>query len=245
MEIRGVTISYASYKKKQEADKEAKLLEEIKEIEGNSLINYENLESKRNELYDLRQKKMEGVKIRSRAKWVTEGEKVSKYFCNLENRNFISKAMNNLISNEGEILKDQFKIIEETRRFYTHLYSERPTSNVNLNLILQDYNVPTISEDLKCTLEGQLSYSELLVCLKKTSNNSSPGFDGFTYEFFKFFWNDLGHFMLRAINYGFEIGELSESQKQGVITCIPKGNKDKQFLKKTGVLFHYLILHIN
>lgn len=80
MEIRGVTISYASYKKKQEADKEAKLLEEIKEIEGNSLINYENLESKRNELYDLRQKKMEGVKIRSRAKWVTEGEKVSKYF---------------------------------------------------------------------------------------------------------------------------------------------------------------------
>ena len=44
---------------------------------------------------------MEGVKIRSRAKWVTEGEKVSKYFCNLENQNFISKAMNNLISNEG------------------------------------------------------------------------------------------------------------------------------------------------
>ena len=53
--------------------------------------------------------------------------------------------------------------------------------------------------------------------------------------------------MLRAINYGFEIGELSESQKQGVITCtcIPKGNKDKQYLKKTGVLFHYLILRIN
>ena len=102
---------------------------------------------------------------------------------------------------------------------------------MNLNLILQDYNVPTLSEDLKCTLEGQLSYSELLFCLKKTSNNSSPGFDGFTYEFFKYFWNDFGHFMLLAINYGFEIGELSESQKQGVITCIPKGNKDKQFLK--------------
>ena len=61
---------------------------------------------------------MEGVKLRSRAKWVTEGEKVSKYYCNLKNQNFISKAMNNLISNEREILKDQFKIIEETRRFY-------------------------------------------------------------------------------------------------------------------------------
>ena len=33
MEIRGETIFYASYKKKQETDKEAKLLQEIKEIE--------------------------------------------------------------------------------------------------------------------------------------------------------------------------------------------------------------------
>ena len=39
---------------------------------------------------------------------------------------------------------------------------------MNLNLILQDYNVPTVSEDLKYTLEGQLSYSEqLLFCLKR------------------------------------------------------------------------------
>lgn len=174
---------------------------------------------------------MEGVKIRSRAKWVSEGEKVSKYFCNLENRNFISKAMNNLISNEGEVLKDQIKIVEETRKFYKHLYSERPISNVNLKTILEDFNVPILSEDLKYSLEGLLSYSELLYCLKKSKNNTSPGFDGFTYEFFKFFWNDLGQFMLRAINYGFEKGELSESQKQGVITCIPKGNKDKQYLK--------------
>ena len=116
---------------------------------------------------------------------------------------------------------------------------------MNLNLILQDYNVPTLSEDLKYTFEGLLSYSDLLFCLKKTLNNTSPGFDGFINEFFKFFWNDLGYVLLRAINCGFEKGELSESQKQGVITCVPKGNKDKQYLKKTGVLFHYPILHIN
>lgn len=57
MEIRGVTISYASYKKKQELDKEAKLLQEIKNIEENTNINYDNLEGKRNALYDLRKKK--------------------------------------------------------------------------------------------------------------------------------------------------------------------------------------------
>ena len=37
--------------------------------------------------------------------------------------------------------------------------------------------------------------------------------------------------MLRAINASYEKGELSETIKRGVITCIPKGNKDKALLK--------------
>ena len=31
-------------------------------------------------------------------------------------------------------------------------------------------------------LMGPITYSELLFCLKKTSNNSSPGFDGYTFN---------------------------------------------------------------
>ena len=38
-------------------------------------------------------------------------------------------------------------------------------------------------------------------------------------------------FLLRSINCGFEKGEISITQKQGVITCIPKEGKDKSFLK--------------
>ena len=36
---------------------------------------------------------------------------------------------------------------------------------------------------------------------------------------------------MRAINGCFSKGELSESLKRGVITCLPKGNKDKLYLK--------------
>jgi len=38
-------------------------------------------------------------------------------------------------------------------------------------------------------------------------------------------------FLLRSINYGFEKGEMSVTQKQGVITCISKEGKDKSLLK--------------
>ena len=62
-------------------------------------------------------------------------------------------------------------------------------------------------------------------------NNKSPGSDGYTAEFFKFFWSDLGVFLVRALNYGFLSGQLSVTQRQGIITCIPKEGKEKKHLK--------------
>ena len=62
-------------------------------------------------------------------------------------------------------------------------------------------------------------------------NEKSPGSDGFTNEFFKFFWIDIGKFVFRSIINGYEKGELSITQRQGIITCIPKGDKPRQFMK--------------
>ena len=61
--------------------------------------------------------------------------------------------------------------------------------------------------------------------LKEMKNNKSPGSDGLTTEFFKVFWNDLNVFYLDSINYSFEKGELTQLQKQGIITLIPKKDK--------------------
>jgi len=77
-------------------------------------------------------------------------------------------------------------------------------------------------------LEGLITYEDVSNTLK----NKSPGYDGFTVNFFKMFWKQIGHFVVRAINYGFNNGCLSITQKQGVVTCIPKVNIPKQFLKK-------------
>ena len=50
-------------------------------------------------------------------------------------------------------------------------------------------------------------------------------------SFFKFFWQDIGSFVTRAINYSYEQKMFSEQNKLGKITCIPKAGKPKQFLK--------------
>ena len=62
-------------------------------------------------------------------------------------------------------------------------------------------------------------------------NCKSPGSDGFTAEFFKFFWLQLGSFVAISLNDGFRKGELSTTQKEGVIICIPKGDKSKDLIK--------------
>ena len=56
------------------------MLEQIDKLENEMPINQEEVDSKRKERNDIRQKKIESVKIRSIVKWITEGEKVTKYF---------------------------------------------------------------------------------------------------------------------------------------------------------------------
>ena len=90
LRLRGETIKYSTIKKKKRLKKEEELINEIAELEVNNIIDL-NLENKRNELEKLREDKMNGVRIRSRANWLKDGERASKFFCNLEKYNFTEK----------------------------------------------------------------------------------------------------------------------------------------------------------
>ena len=92
-------------------------------------------------------------------------------------------------------------------------------------------NIDKLSNLDRDSLEGKITLDEAAITLKNMSNNKSPGSDGFTTEFFKMFWKDLGHFVVRSLNYGYEYGTLSQTQRQGIITCIPKDGKPKHFMK--------------
>ena len=79
--------------------------------------------------------------------------------------------------------------------------------------------------------EGLLSEDECLNAIKKLKNNKSPGTDGFTSEFYKFFWPELKSDMTSSFNYAFQNGTLSISQRGGIISLIPKKDKDRTLLE--------------
>ena len=99
---------------------------------------------------------------------------------------------------------------------------------INLKDLLSENYLNTLTK-VEADDLGLLTYEELSHALIRMKNNKSPGSDGFSVEFLKLFWKDIGYFVLRSINYAFSSGELSITQKIGLITCIPKGDKPKRY----------------
>jgi len=58
-----------------------------------------------------------------------------------------------------------------------------------------------------------------------------PGNDELTIEFYNFFWSEIGTFLVDSLNYSYFHGELSNSQKQAVITLIEEKDKDRRWIK--------------
>ena len=131
-------------------------------------------------------------------------------------------------------MTEQDDVVKETKYFYEHLYKQKEQINyVNFEEIIQKQeSISKLTEDHCNSLEGKISKDEVLSTLKRMKNGTSPGSDGFTVEFFKFFWNDIGTQLMRAINENFRNESLSSPQKGGLIALLPKGDKPRQFLKK-------------
>ena len=203
-------------------------------MENNSKENnMKNLENLKIQLNDIRQEKLKGHIIRSRAQHIDKGKKPTKYFCGLEQHNSINKTLNELELDNGTIITEQNAILKETEIFYKNLYNkfEDQSETTDLETYIDSNLVTKLTEREAEQLEGLLTYSEISKTLKNMKNDKGSGLSGFSADFLKVFWKQLGFFVLRSINYGYSTGQLSTTQKQGIITCIPKDNKLKKFVK--------------
>jgi hypothetical protein len=240
VQLRGRIISFASAKKRNNAEIEKSLEQKISELDNKIKSdpttfrnNLHTLEQLNLELENMRNERARGSIIRSRARWHELGEKPTSYFCNLENSHHINKTILELKRDDGSLVTDRREILQTQKLFYENLYTCK-NENVDDTSFFEKLNredIPRLSDDEKNNIEGPITYDELLRALKRSKNDKSPGLDGFSSEFFKFFWIDIGHFLLRSINFAYENNTMSVTQKQGVITCIPKPGKPRNLLQ--------------
>ena len=230
LKIRGETVKFASKLKRQTSQTETKLLEDIKTLENleTNQFTLKHLEDKQVELENIRRQKIKGYMTRTRLQWLGEGERPTSFFCNLEKKNFVEKTIKKLQLHNGHILTNQTEILEEIRKFYTDLFK-------NCDQKEKIHIPPQISSKVTKILSPgigrEIEIEELTDALKNTKNNKSPGIDGFPADFLKVFWSKLKVYVLNALNTCYQKGKLSVSLRQSVITCLPKGNKDRKLIQ--------------
>ena len=121
--------------------------------------------------------------------------------------------------------------MNEQLRFYKELYSEQTGhKDGELNEFLNN-DTPKLKDDEQLSCEGQATSTECLKALKSMENNKSPGSDGFSCELYKFFRKDTSQLIIDSFNFAFAHGELSIDQRRGLISLLPKKDKDRLLLK--------------
>ena len=230
--IRRFTMSYA---KARAQEKRKHMLDMEKTIEDLET----NLDEQQNDKYckakaefeKLWDEKTQGLIIRSRCNWYEMGEKNNSYFLGLEKTN---KALSTVkrLTNNGDDITDPIEINLLIKEFYRNLYAQNAVElqNDNAKQFLENMHIPKLSEESKLLCEGALTLNECYNALQTLPGNKTPGNDGLSSEFYKTFWHLIGPLLLKSLNLSYQEGQLSTSQRQGVITLIAKKGKDKSLL---------------
>ena len=133
----------------------------------------------------------------------------------------------------GNPQTDADEILKELNAFYDNLYTSHYTeaSDQAACSFLDQIDIPRLSEQSKETLNQPVTKSELLQNLKSMSHNKSPGLDGLPAEFYIVFFHDIADLLIASLNFSFEQGILSPSQRNGLVTLLPKKDRDPNFVK--------------
>ena len=75
-------------------------------------------------------KQTQGAVIRSKAKWIHEVKRNTRYFFNLQKRNYINKSMQSLVTDNGQLVSEFKEVLNEQLNFYSSLYCSRETVEI-------------------------------------------------------------------------------------------------------------------
>ena len=182
------------------------------------------------ELKALISRELEGSKIRSRVRWLEDGERPTRYFFKLEHERIARNSVTSILDRNDVEVFSREEIERAHVRFYSHLSSKEPINAVDKQICLDSID-KFLYPPQRYSCEGLLSLPELTDSLRSLNLGRSPGSDGLTTELYLHFWSSLGPLLLRVAEQCFLDGELAESRKESITRLIFKKRGDVKHLK--------------
>ena len=168
-----------------------------------------------------------GAILRSKIRWYRAGEHNSKYFLNLEKAKSKGKIMNATKRHDGSITTNSKEILQIQSDFYKKLY----TTNTRIRFDQINTNSPKLSQEQKETLEQPLQMDELAKAVSQMARFKAPGPDGLPADFYKMFFGKIKALLLDVFNEAIEMNRLHISARRGIITLLPKRQRDLLLVK--------------
>ena len=163
-----------------------------------------------------------GAQIRSRVKYIEEGERSTKFFLGLEKKRQKCNQITSLKIEENVYNSDE-DLLKIAANFYDELYKSKKVSDHSIDEYLSNLNIEnTLSQRESKSLDGRISYKECDKIVSKLKQNKSPGLDGLPAEFYQKIWHKIRKLIVDSFNESYEEKQLSESQRMAVITLIFK-----------------------
>ncbi len=188
---------------------------------GQTLIVDEKCEAE-TELHQLYELRVKGAQIRSRAKWIEEGEKSSSYFLSLEKQRQNNNVISRLKTDKGDTISNDNEILGEITFFYKSLYTSTNVNEEEIRSYLEKCKVTGLSDNDKQLCDQAIDIKEIQHAIEHLKVNKSPGLDGLTPEFYKALSEDVIKPMHEMIMETYREGELPDSMRKAVVTLIYK-----------------------
>ncbi|GKA38027.1 RNA-directed DNA polymerase, eukaryota, partial [Tanacetum coccineum] len=215
-----VWIKAANMSKSGDKNSCIKQLEEIDKTLDSGVINDELLLNRlelTHRLFEAKQSDLNDMAQKAKVKWAIGGDENSKFFHGIINKRRAQLAIRGVFDN-GVWQTDPVLV---KKSFLTHFATQfkQPTDcRLKLNMVFPN----TLSPDQIVELDRPISVDEIKAAVWDCGENKSPGPDGFSFEFYRHFWDLISPDLCAAVSYFFDSGGFPRGCNSTFIALIPK-----------------------
>ncbi|GJX59094.1 RNA-directed DNA polymerase, eukaryota [Tanacetum coccineum] len=183
-------------------------------ISDDMLLNRLELSRK---LFELKQSDLKDAAQKAKVKWAIKGDESSKFFHGIINKRRAQLAIRGVFDS-GVWLTDPPLVKNSFLNHFAYRFKKPASSRLKLNMSFPNRLTPDQIDDL----DRNISRDEIKAAVWDCGENKSPGPNGFTFEFFRHFWDLIGSDLCAAVNYFFDSGSFPRGCSSSFIALIPK-----------------------
>ncbi|GJW08951.1 RNA-directed DNA polymerase, eukaryota [Tanacetum coccineum] len=159
---------------------------------------------------------------KAKIQWAVEGDENSKFFHGIVNRKRANLTVKGIMI-DGDWVDEPSRVKSEFQNYFADRFQDPGNCNGKINFTFPN----RLSLDQVADLENPITRDEIRKAVWGCGENKSPGPDGFTFEFFRKFWQVVGPDFCTAVEWFLDHAAFPIGCNSSFIALIPKSLEPK------------------